>query len=141
MPVYKSKKSLKRFSPFGNLHFGKHWLDWWLTSLSIFLDFSAFLLHPWWCFLLSLIWRDLLYLHFFLLSEVKIQSCNAPISVLPEGVAGIPWGLDSRNKPCPQESDRWFWHRCGALDVYMSRLENLEEIRPKFEGPTSGFLT
>ena len=41
----------------------------------------------------------------------------APISVFPEGVgAGIPWGLlHSQNKPCPQEFDRWLWHRGGTL--------------------------
>ena len=51
-------------------------------------------------------------------------------SVFPpeRGVAGIPWGLDSQNKPCLQEFDGQLWHIGGTLDV------------PRFEGPSREFL-
>ena len=37
--------------------------------------------------------------------------------LLGEGGWGDTWGLDSQNKPCPQELDERLWHGDGTLDV------------------------
>ena len=56
-------------------------------------------------------------------ASVMHLSAPAPATPPPRGpseggrVAGIPRGIDSQNKSCPQEFDRQLWHIGGTLDV------------------------